>query len=215
VQHVVEAARSASSARRVVVATDDARIIDALAPYSTEVVLTRRDHPNGTSRLAQAAAMLNLPADEIIVNVQADEPEIEAAVIDAVVDSLVQTGAEVATAASPIDDAHEAMDPNIVKVVLRMDSTAMVFSRAAMPHHRDGGKGWLRHVGIYAYRRAFLDRYVALAPTPMEQAESLEQLRVLEHGFRIAVAVVDVQTRAGIDTPEQYAEFVRRWRART
>ncbi len=213
VQHVAEAAQRAACATRVVVAADDARIIDALHPYATQAILTRRDHPNGTSRLAEAASILGLAPDEIVVNVQGDEPEIEPEVIDAAVTALASSGAESATVATPLASASDAANPNIVKVVVRGDGTAMYFSRATIPHHRGGGTGWLRHVGIYAYRRAFLDRYVALPPTPLEQAESLEQLRVLEHGFRMAVAIVRSARGVGIDTPEQYAEFVKRWRA--
>ena len=213
VQHVVEAANRAACARRVVVAADDPRIIDALRPYATQAILTRRDHPNGTSRLAEAASVLGLAPEEIVVNVQGDEPEIEAEVVDAAVMALATSNAESATVGVPLASAADAANANIVKVVVRGDGTAMYFSRAAIPHHRGGGAGWLRHVGLYAYRRSFLDQYVALPPTPLEQAESLEQLRVLEHGYRMAVAIVPRAGGVGIDTPEQYAEFVERWRA--
>lgn len=214
VQHVVEAARRAVCAQRVVIAADDPRIIEAVAPFGTDAVLTRRDHPNGTSRLAEAAAILRLPMDAMIVNVQGDEPEVEASVIDAAAGALAAGDAHVATAAAPLLSREEAQNPNIVKVVMRPDGSALYFSRSAIPHHRGGEGGWLRHVGIYAYRRAFLERYASLSPTPLEAAESLEQLRVLEHGFRIAVAIVTSAGASGIDTREQYAAFVERWRSR-
>lgn len=217
VQHVVESARTAARAQRVVVATDDQRVADALQPFGTEVVLTRADHPNGTSRLAEAAAKLGLPDDSVIVNAQGDEPEMQSEVIDAAVEALTRApAASVGTAAAPFTDGEDHANPNLVKVVRRLDGTALYFTRAAAPFDRDGRRPTdarpLRHIGVYVYRRAFLDRYVALAPTPLEQCEQLEQLRVLEHGHSIAVAVVPRATQ-GIDTPEQYADFVARFRA--
>lgn len=211
VQHVVEAARRAACARHVVVAADDARIAEALHPYGTRVVFTREDHPNGTSRLAEAAALLALQSDDIVVNVQGDEPEIDPAVIDAAAGALIESGADVGTVACVMGEGED--DPNVVKVVRRADGCALYFSRSRIPYPRERGAAALRHVGVYAYRRAFLDQYVSLPPTPLERAESLEQLRVLEHGYRIAVAVVPAPEGGGIDTPEQYAAFVARWRS--
>lgn len=218
VQHVAEAAARAKCCRLLVVATDSQRVVDALTPFGTRCVLTRVDHPNGTSRLAEAAAILNLESDEIIVNAQGDEPELDPSVIDAAVAALVQTKhAQVGTVACDITDAGEALNPNIVKVVRRLDGTAMYFSRSLIPLDRDArnepSARPLRHVGVYAYRRAFLERYIAMAQTPLERAEQLEQLRVLEHGHTIAVGLSKSHP-AGIDTPEQYAAFVKRWRAR-
>lgn len=214
VWHVAQAAMRARRVSRVVVAADDEEVREALGPSETEVVLTSREHPNGTSRLAEAAALLNLHPRRIIVNVQGDEPEIEPGVIDAAIATLAESEADVATVASDFLPGQDPGDPNIVKVVLTRDGRAMYFSRALIPHHRDGGAAPaqpLRHVGLYAYRRAFLEEYVALEPTPLESAERLEQLRILEHSHSIAVAVCE-SSRHGIDTPEQYAAFVERWR---
>lgn len=217
VQHVVDAAKRAASVSSVVVATDDPRVAAALAPFGTRVVMTSPDHPNGTSRLAEAARLLDLPPDAIVVNVQGDEPEIDPAVIDAAVEALIRTGAPVATVASPFAPDQDPRNPNLVKVVCAVDGTAMYFSRSLIPFDRDGRRDPdarpLRHVGLYVYRRSFLDTYITLASTPAERCESLEQLRVLEHGHRIAVAVRQC-SHQGIDTPEQYEQFVARWRAK-
>jgi len=212
IQHVCEGAAKSKLLSRVVVATDDQTVMAAVKAFGGEAVLTRTDHPNGTSRLAEAAHNLGLPADAIVVNVQGDEPEIEPSVIDAAVRALGDS--PVATVASPMRD-EDASNPNIVKVVVRRDGKALYFSRARVPHVRDAvnadaGRP-LRHIGLYVYRRAFLDRYLTLEPTPLERAESLEQLRILEHGFAIAVAVMPQEVGyAGIDTAEQYEEFVKR-----
>lgn len=217
VQHVAEAAGAARVAARVVVAADHPRIVDALRPFNTPCVLTSPDHPNGTSRLAEAAALLNLAPDELIVNAQGDEPEMAAGVIDAAVDALVGSPrAAVGTAAAPFEaTSPDLANPNVVKVVRTLDGHALYFSRAPIPLQRDAGAPAatpLRHVGVYVYRRSFLDRYVQLAPTPLERTEQLEQLRVLEHGHAIAVGLVPA-AHPGIDTPEQYAAFVARYRA--
>ncbi|HBS29318.1 MAG TPA: 3-deoxy-manno-octulosonate cytidylyltransferase [Phycisphaerales bacterium] len=217
IAHVVEGARRARGVSRVVVATDDERVRRAVESFGGECVMTSPDHPNGTSRLAEACGLLGVGDDEVVVNVQGDEPEIDAALIDAAVAALESSGAEAATVAVPFDAADDPGSANIVKVVRRLDGSALYFSRALIPFDRDGAGGDasrpLRHVGLYAYRRSFLRRYRGLAPTPLEEAERLEQLRVLEHGFRIAVAMVECPAPAGIDTPEQYEAFVRRWRS--
>ncbi len=215
IRHVCEAARAATCIARVVVATDDERVLAAVEGFGGEAVMTG-EHPNGTSRLAEAAATLGLEPDRVIVNVQGDEPEIEPRLIDLGVQALVETGADAATAACPLgpDDRHD--DPNVVKVVLDGRGMAMYFSRAPIPHRRDDDGARcaspLRHVGLYVYRRAFLEEYLRLPATPLELTEKLEQLRILEHGRRIAVAVAAGSSR-GIDTPEQYAAFVERWLA--
>jgi 3-deoxy-manno-octulosonate cytidylyltransferase (CMP-KDO synthetase) len=211
IQHVYEAARRASSLSRVVVATDDDRIRVAVAAFGGEAVLTSPSHPNGTSRLAEASERLGLPDDCIVANVQGDEPEVEKEAINAAVSLCAAGGCEVATVASPFAPGDDPANPNIVKVVRRVDGSALYFSRALIPFERAGGTPIppLKHVGIYVYRAGFLRRYVKMAPTPLEQAEVLEQLRVLENGFRIGVAVVTCRGQ-GIDTPEQYAEFVSR-----
>lgn len=216
IQHVYEAASAAEAPARVVVATDDPRIADAVRAFGGEAVITR-EHPNGTSRLAEAADKLGLGADHVLVNVQGDEPELNPSLIDAAVERLLMTGTDAATVASPFAPGEDPADPNIVKVVVGCDGTALYFSRALVPHARDPGSGAaapLKHVGLYAYRRGFLDRYVALPATPLERTEMLEQLRILENGFRIAVAIRPV-LHHGIDTPEQYRAFVDRFRAKS
>jgi 3-deoxy-manno-octulosonate cytidylyltransferase (CMP-KDO synthetase) len=218
VRHVWERARMASSVSRVVIATDDESVRDAVRAFGAECVMTRADHLNGTSRLAEAAAILNLEPDRVIVNVQGDEPELEAETIDAAVGVLERTGAPMATAAAPFAPPDDPADPNIVKVVCRLDGTALYFSRSPIPYDRDRDGGAdaavLRHIGLYVYRRAFLERYVSLPATPLERCEQLEQLRALQHGHAIGVAIVK-EARAGIDTPEQYRAFVERQRARS
>jgi 3-deoxy-manno-octulosonate cytidylyltransferase (CMP-KDO synthetase) len=210
--HVLENARRAGSIGRVVVAADDEKIAGAVTRAGGECVLTGSDHPNGTSRLAEAAELLGLADEAVVVNVQGDEPEIEPEVIDAAVDRLRAGNCEVATVASPFQEGEDPANPNIVKVALRPDNTALYFSRSLIPHPRAGGLHVppLRHVGIYCYTVAFLRRYASLPPTPLEQCEMLEQLRVLEHGCAIGVAIVPCRS-LGIDTPEQYEAFVRRF----
>ncbi|MFO0874615.1 MAG: 3-deoxy-manno-octulosonate cytidylyltransferase [Phycisphaerales bacterium] len=209
VQHVWERVRLARRVDRVIVATDDARIADAVRTFGGEATMTRADHPNGTTRIAEVAASLD---SELVVNVQGDEPEIDPALIDRVVELLDdRPDCPMATLAAPCMDATDFANPNIVKVVLRRDGTALCFSRAPIPFDRDraGEVAPLRHIGIYGYRRDFLPRYVAMPETPLERCERLEQLRALEHGVPIAVAIVDA-TVHGIDTPEQYDRFVDR-----
>jgi 3-deoxy-manno-octulosonate cytidylyltransferase (CMP-KDO synthetase) len=213
IQHVYEAAAQASSLTRLLIAADSQEVVDACASFGAVAVLTDPDHPNGTSRLAEVAASLGLADDDIVVNVQGDEPDLDPHAIDAAVAALkVSPSCPVATIGARSDSKDDALNPAIVKVVRRLNGTALYFSRAAIPHHRVGATGAepaLRHVGLYVYRRWFLARYVTLAATPLEQTEMLEQLRILEHGFEIAVARFDC-SGAGIDTPEQYADFVRR-----
>ncbi len=216
IQHVYEAASRAKCSKRVVSATDDERVRAAAAKCGAECVMTRADHPNGTSRLAEAAMKLSLTPETIAVNAQGDEPALDATLIDAAVEMLIKTGAPVATVATPFRDGEDPADPNIVKVVLRADGLAMYFSRARIPFVRDGGAGAalpLRHVGLYVYMREFLDRYTMLAVTDVERTEQLEQLRVLYHGYAIAVAVRETSGAGGVDTPEQYEAFVERWKA--
>ncbi|MBS0195237.1 MAG: 3-deoxy-manno-octulosonate cytidylyltransferase [Planctomycetes bacterium] len=212
IQHVWESAKRATSLARVVIATDDESVRAAVVRFGGEAVMTSPDHPNGSSRLAEAARHLSLPDDALVVNVQGDEPEMEPQVVDAAVELARLSGAEVATVASPFQPGEDPANPNLVKVVVGMHDLALYFSRSLIPHQRVGGDasaGPLRHVGLYVYRAAFLQRYVSLPPTPLERTEMLEQLRVLEHGYKVAVAVRDCRGQ-GIDTPEQYAEFVRR-----
>jgi len=209
IQHVYERTRQAKLINRIVIAADDERIIRAVKAFGGEAVMTRRDHPNGTSRIAEAAAGIQAP---IIVNVQGDEPEIEPVLIDQAIQTLLdRADCPVATLASPFARHEDPANPNIVKVVVDQCGRALYFSRSLIPFDRDGDRtiAPLKHVGLYVYRREFLPTYVALAPTPLERSEKLEQLRVLEHGYKIAVAIGEAHFH-GIDTPEQYEAFVQR-----
>lgn len=222
IRHVVDAARGAACVSRLVVATDDPRVMHAVRQFGGECVMTRVDHPNGTSRLNEACHALGIrDPGAIIVNVQGDEPELDPALIDAAVETLVRAGpaVEVATVACPFESGEDPANPNLVKVVRRIDGTALYFSRSRIPFDRDGSAGDaarpLRHIGLYVYRRGFLERYVNMPPTPLEHSEKLEQLRMLEHGAAIAVAVAKPRWGgAGIDTREQYDAFVERYRRR-
>jgi 3-deoxy-manno-octulosonate cytidylyltransferase (CMP-KDO synthetase) len=215
VQHVVERARQAKRLRDVIVATDDPRIVDALRPFKTKAVLTSHKHVSGTDRIAEVAATLS---DSIIVNIQGDEPEIEPETIDSLVDRLEESGHDMATAATPFAFGADPDDPNLVKVVISLDGKALYFSRSVIPYLRDSsgdvGPTYYLHQGIYAYRREFLLQLASWPPTPLEQIEKLEQLRVLERGKSIDV-IITRRAVHGIDTPEQYAEFVERYRNRT
>jgi len=220
IQHVVEQVRKAQRIGRILVATDDERIRDAVLAFGGEAVMTRADHPNGTSRIAEALSRLRL-SDPIIVNVQGDEPDIEPAVIDQLVVGLESDpDAPMATLASPFADDEDPADPNIVKLVTAQVNgrlRALYFSRSLIPFIRDNQTSspqphaYHKHPGLYAYRRDFLLHYVTLAPTPLEQAEQLEQLRALEHGYPIAIVPTTVRHH-GIDTPQQYEAFVARHR---
>lgn len=222
IRHVYESARRAASLAEVVVATDDERVMAVCRGFGARAVATRPDHPNGTSRLCEAAVALGLGDDDIVVNVQGDEPEIEPEAIDAAVGALKGAGTgpgarpSIGTVAVPFGPGEDPRDPNCVKVVRGVDGCALYFSRSLIPFDRDGRAGddarVFRHVGIYAYTKAFLLQYAAFAPTPLERAEQLEQLRALEHGFRIGVAVRP-SARQGIDTAEQYRAFVDRFKA--
>ncbi|MGB2822291.1 MAG: 3-deoxy-manno-octulosonate cytidylyltransferase [Phycisphaerae bacterium] len=210
IQHVVEAVRGARRVGRIVVATDDERIAEAVRAFGGEAIMTRADHASGSDRLAEVVELLGLADDEIVVNVQGDEPEVPPECVDRLVDLLAGSDAPMATLVTPLpgDQAH---DPNRVKAVLDGRGRAMYFSRAAIPHDRDGAGGvaYKLHLGVYAYRAAFLKRFAQLPRTPAEAAEKLEQLRALEHGYSIIAAEV-AYDGAGIDTPQDYAAFVRR-----
>ncbi len=212
--HVVEAARACGVFSRIVVACDDERIAAAVEGSGCEAVLTAPDHPNGTSRTEEAARVLKLDDRAIVVNIQGDEPEIEPQAVRGAIAMLRDDDALVAaTAACPITRREDHLDPNVVKVVLDQRSRALYFSRAPIPYPRALGQAVpLRHFGLYVYRRAFLGAYVRLPGTLLERAERLEQLRILEHGYAIGVFVAP-RGWSGIDTPEQYAQFVERWRS--
>ena len=211
---VAERARL-SRAASCVVATDDAGVLAACREAGVEAVFTRADHPSGSDRLAEACALLGLPDDAIVVNVQGDEPLMEPALIEAVAAELQRRpDCVMSTAAHAIGHAAEFANPNVVKVVLDRRQTALYFSRAPIPWWRDGmSEAWsegivelspqampLRHIGIYGYRVGFLKAFPGLEPAPLEQCESLEQLRVLWHGERIAVHVTEQAPGPGVDT---------------
>ena len=200
---------------RIVVATDDASIVQACERFDIEAVLTREDHASGSDRLAEACDLLGLRDEDIVVNVQGDEPLIDPALVQAVADLLVnQTTASMGTAAHAIDSVEDFKNPNVVKVVLNAAGMALYFSRAPIAWWRDGFADGiaalahpapLRHIGIYAYRAGFLRRFPTLAQAPMEITEALEQLRALWHGYQIAVYVTATAPGAGVDTPEDLA----------
>jgi 3-deoxy-manno-octulosonate cytidylyltransferase (CMP-KDO synthetase) len=199
---------AASGAASVHVATDDGRIADAVRAAGHKALMTRADHVSGTDRLAEAVKQLKLKNDQVVVNVQGDEPLIPPELIAQVAGLLaVKKDAQVSTACHAL---HEGFDnPNIVKVVLDHEGYALYFSRAQIPYPREAGGGWYRHAGIYGYRVGFLRKFSALAISPLEKAEALEQLRVLWHGFRIAVTVSEREIPPGVDTPQDL-EAVRR-----
>jgi len=221
IQHVVEQVWRAQCVERIIVATDDLRIHNAVAAFGGESMMTRSDHPNGTSRIGEVIQGID-DVPQVIVNVQGDEPEIEPKVIDALIQGLSaqapweQGGAPMATLGSAFADDEDPADPNIVKLVVDRNGMALYFSRSLIPYDRlqEGlaSPRTLKHPGVYAYRPDFLFRYLQLEPTPLEEIEKLEQLRVLEHGYRIAVVQVDVDHH-GIDTPQQYDAFVSRYQA--
>ena len=207
--HVVDNVIHIPGIDSVTVATDDQRIADVVTAAGYQAVMTRVDHASGTDRLAEAAATLGFDDDDIVINVQGDEPDIPAALVTRLAELLQTTDAPMATLATPLADEH-ADDPNKVKVVFTPHHKALYFSRAKLPHDRDGnhpGNHFL-HIGMYGYRAGFLQTFTTLAPGTLEQIECLEQLRVLEAGYDIAIDVVDYDG-CGIDTPEDYAEFVR------
>ncbi len=213
VQHVCEQAEAASSIDRVIVATDDERILRAVEAFGGFAVMTDPGHPNGTSRIAEVASGLDC---KVVVNVQGDEPMIDPAAIDAVVEALEgDLDAGMATVACPFATGEDPEDPNLVKAFLRSDGRAGAFSRATVPDPILGHEPMappLRHLGLYAYRPEYLQQFAALTSTPLEQSERLEQLRALEHGHPIALSQV-AWAHHGIDTPEQYQAFVDLWTA--
>ncbi|WP_101674988.1 3-deoxy-manno-octulosonate cytidylyltransferase [Alloalcanivorax mobilis] len=210
-----------SRALKVLVATDDTRVRDALDGV-VPVVMTRGDHPSGTDRLQEVAATLKLNDDDIIVNVQGDEPLIPPAVIDQVAENLAANPrCRMATLCEPIEQAEDLFNPNICKVVFDASGRALYFSRAPIPWHRDGfardrddlaGGRWWRHIGIYAYRVGFLHDFVAWAPAELERLESLEQLRALANGVAIHVAEAREPVPGGVDTEDDLRRM-RDWLA--
>jgi 3-deoxy-manno-octulosonate cytidylyltransferase (CMP-KDO synthetase) len=216
IQHVYEQVRFAPLISEVIVATDDQRIADAVASFGGRVVMTRADHPSGTDRIAEVAEGLEC---DMVVNVQGDEPEIEPVSIAQLVELLQDhPECEMATLACPFKliSGADPKNPNAVKVRIDHDNIAIDFSRAlseSETNHesRTTDHGPLLHLGIYAYRRDFLLKFPKMAPTPLEKSERLEQMRAVENGHKIAVGLVR-RAAVGIDTPEDYVEFVNRWR---
>jgi len=200
---------------QVVVAADSPAIVQACSAHQIEAVLTRVDHPSGSDRLAEACDLLGLDNDQVVVNVQGDEPLMDPALVIAVADLLAQhNAASMSTAAHPIEDPAEFLNPNVVKVVLDADHRALYFSRAPIPWWRDGlgeesgampNPKPLRHIGIYGYRVGFLRKFPTLSQAPLERIEALEQLRALWHGHSIAVHITPHPPGPGVDTPEDLA----------
>ncbi len=211
VVRVAQQARK-SGAINVVVACDDSTIVDVCAAYDIEAILTRAAHLSGSDRLAEACEVLELSDDQLVVNVQGDEPFIEPTLIDAVAATLSgRPDCVMSSAAHAIRELEDYLCPNVVKVVVDAHRTALYFSRAPIPASRDRGQAawWkpsagaeapLRHIGIYGYRTSFLRHFPQLTPSPAELMESLEQLRVLWHGHRIAIHISDLTPGIGVDT---------------
>ena len=208
-----------AGARAVVVAADSPRILEACQAHGVDAVLTRADHASGSDRLAEACSLLGLDGRDIVVNVQGDEPLIDPALVAACAERLqAHPECVMSTAAHTIDSVEEYLNPNVVKVVTDAAGRALYFSRAPMPWWRDGhaqgvtalpDPAPLRHIGIYGYTAGFLRRFPALPPAPLEQIESLEQLRVLWHGERIVVHLSPQRPGPGVDTPEDLARVRR------
>ena len=228
IQHVYERVTAAPQIDEVIVATDDDRIVEAVRSFGGQVLMTRPDHASGTDRVGEVMAGLNLGDDDLILNVQGDEPEIGVEMLDRLIDRTRQSGptCRIGTLAAPFDDdgpkegPGSPLDPSCVKVVVDAAGRALYFSRCLIPYPSDTGgrvdgpSRWLLHLGVYAFRADTLRSITGggLPPGSLEKAESLEQLRWLEHGLPVAVEIVDHRV-VGIDTPEDYAAFVERTRA--
>jgi len=225
IQHVYERVSAARRIDRAIIATDDERIVAAVKSFGGEARMTRSDHVSGTDRVGEVAAALELADDDIVLNVQGDEPEIEPSSLDRLVARMADApdGVTIGTIAAPFDDAGprqgpgSPFDPNCVKVVVDAAGRALYFSRSPIPYPRDTGGAvdrpsrWLLHIGVYAFRAATLREITGgkLAPSRLEKSESLEQLRWLENGLPVAVVIVEHRS-VGIDTPEDYVAFVER-----
>lgn len=207
IERVYSQAKKARSIKQVIVATDDARIFSAVQGFGGECIMTGTDHASGTDRLAEVA--VKMPQLQVFVNVQGDEPMIDPGSIDAVVEPIIQNRAEMATISCRIHDEIELINPQLVKVVVDQAGNALYFSRHPIPFYRSpvdfGKRKYLGHLGLYSYSRECLLKLAGLAPTPLELAESLEQLRALEHGIKINV--VEFETRSlAVDVPEDIAK---------
>jgi 3-deoxy-manno-octulosonate cytidylyltransferase (CMP-KDO synthetase) len=214
VQHTYERALLAKGIHQVLIATDDDRVAQACKSFGAACVMTSIAHQSGTDRIAEAVRDIQ---SDIIVNLQADEPEIDPANIEKVAALLIQNpGADMATLIAPFEAAEQIANPNIVKCVIDTRGRALYFSRSPIPYNRQAGGvgssvgGYWRHLGIYAYRKSFLMKFTKLSPSFLETTEKLEQLRALENGFTILTAKVE-RVWDGVDTPEQYEAFVKRY----
>jgi 3-deoxy-manno-octulosonate cytidylyltransferase (CMP-KDO synthetase) len=213
---------AASGARRVIVATDHVDILNACERHGVAAQMTRADHPSGTDRIAEVAAMLGLAPEDVVVNVQGDDPLIDPDLIAATA-ALISDAVPMATVAHAITDIADVFNPNVVKVVLDRFGRALSFSRAPIPWHRDAfaqsrermpeAYTALRHIGLYAYSNRFLQIYPTLPASPLEQIEALEQLRAMWHGHAIAVHVADRAPPTGVDTPDDLARVRRHFEA--
>lgn len=212
IQHVYERAVE-TGVSEIVIATDDQRIFDAAVAFGADVVMTREDHENGTERIAEVAEKLNWLDSDVIVNLQGDEPLIPRSLVELTAKGLLDNPiAGMSSLCTPVNDARDAFDPNVVKAVLDNDGFAMYFSRASIPWDRDGYKASLsevtkvapvyRHIGMYGYRVSFLKGYMNMEQTALEQAECLEQLRALCYGVKIHMSVIDEPPGHGVDTQE-------------
>ncbi|MHC4458511.1 MAG: 3-deoxy-manno-octulosonate cytidylyltransferase [Planctomycetota bacterium] len=213
IQHVYEQACLAKLPEKVIIAADDQRIADAALDFAAECVLTSPDHKSGTDRIAEAVKNIDV---EIVINLQADEPEIEPKNIDLLAQILIDhPNAPMATLAADFQNAEQITDPNIVKLITDYNGRAIYFSRSPIPYDRETkgigpAQNYLRHIGTYAYRKDFLMEITKLPQTNLEKIEKLEQLRAIENGFPILIGKVK-HTCDGIDTPQQYDAFVKRW----
>lgn len=220
IEHVCGQVAAARRIAQCIVATDDPRIADAVRSFGATAVMTSPGHATGTDRIAEVARGLNGSSAELILNVQGDEPEIEPGYLDLLVERMENDpGCPVATLAAPFPPGQDPRDPACVKVVVNRQGRALYFSRSLIPYpraERAAGElpGPLLHLGVYAFRRDFLLQFAGWEPSPLERIEKLEQLRVLEHGYPVAVERVG-RAMAGIDTPSDYAAFVARWKVRS
>ena len=216
IQHVYEKA-CLSGASKVVIATDHQKVFDAVKSFTNDVLMTREDHQSGTERLAEVVDLLKLDAETVVVNVQGDEPLLASENVSQVATLLNNSSAPMATLSVAIEEQDEVFNPNAVKVVSDINKNALYFSRASIPFDRSAMLNndsvlditpFQRHVGIYAYRAGFIKQYIELSVSPLEVLESLEQLRVLYHGYAIKIEQAKVTPHAGVDTPEDLEKVI-------
>ncbi len=211
IRHVYERSRKTPLLDRLVVATDDMRIAEAVEGFGGEFILTSPEHPSGTDRLAEACRIMKLADTDIALNIQGDEPLVTPEIIQVLIEALIHSGESVmATLAFRSSNRKDYENPNVVKVVVDSTGRALYFSRSPVPFCREDPAGtvsFLKHLGFYAYRNSFLQAFTQLSPGKLEQMEKLEQLRALEYGFEIRVALSPTDTR-GVDTPEDLAELI-------